>query len=82
VDKKRLLQQRALLGALLRDLRRKQGVRQSVLAEQLGVTQSLVSNYESGQRRIDVLELRELCAVLGVPLEEVLRQLEQRLAGA
>ncbi|HEY7063608.1 MAG TPA: helix-turn-helix transcriptional regulator [Chloroflexota bacterium] len=82
MDKKRLLQQRALLGALLRDLRRKQGVRQSVLAEQLGVTQSLVSNYESGQRRIDVLELRELCAVLGVPLEEVLRQLEQRLAGA
>jgi hypothetical protein len=38
-----------------------------------------VSKYETGERRLDVIELRAVCAALGVPLQTFLRRLEKRL---
>jgi len=52
------------------------GLRQADLAERLRKPQSFVSRYESGERRLDVLELWQICAVLGVSLAEFVRQLE------
>lgn len=65
--------------ALLRQLRIDAGMRQSDIAEQLGKPQSFVSKYESGARRLDLIELRNLCAVLGITVEKLVRRFEAEL---
>lgn len=67
-------QQRLL--ALLRRMRLDAGLRQADLARKLRQPQSFVSKYESGERRIDILELREICMALGVSLSEFVRRWE------
>ncbi len=67
------------LQALLRDLRTEAGLRQTDLAERLGLPQSFVSKYESGERRLDILEVRQVCLVLGIPLVEFVQRLEETL---
>jgi transcriptional regulator with XRE-family HTH domain len=64
------------LQALLRQIRLEAGLRQSDLAERLGQPQSFVSKYESGERRLDLLEVREICAAVGVSLEDFVRRFE------
>jgi transcriptional regulator with XRE-family HTH domain len=44
---------------MLRELRESRGLRQSDLAELLGRSQATVSNVERGERRLDVIELRD-----------------------
>lgn len=66
---------------LLKEVRVNAGLRQVDLAEKLGVPQSLISKYEVGERRIDLLELREICAALELSLSEFVQLLEERLAG-
>lgn len=68
-EKKRFL-------SLVRQMRLDAGLRQEDLAEKLGEPQSFVSRYESGERRLDVLELRQICRVLGVSLSEFVRRLD------
>jgi transcriptional regulator with XRE-family HTH domain len=58
-------------------MRHDAGLRQADLARKLKQPQSFVSKYESGERRIDLLELREICVALGVPLAEFVRRLEE-----
>ena len=65
---------------LLRELRERQGLRQVELADQLGRPQSFVSKYETGERRLDIVELRQLCTVLGTDLARFVRTFERRLA--
>jgi transcriptional regulator with XRE-family HTH domain len=60
----------------LRALRTRAGLTQSALAERLGVRQTVVSEYERGQRRIDVLELRAIAVALGRPATAVVAQLD------
>lgn len=62
--------------ALLRQTREAAGLRQVDVATRLGVAQSYVSKVESGERRLDILELRDYCAVLDVTLSEFLRAFE------
>jgi transcriptional regulator with XRE-family HTH domain len=62
--------------SLLRQARLDAGLRQADLARKLGEPQSFVSKYESGERRLDLLELREICAALGLSLTEFVRRLE------
>ena len=68
-EKKRFL-------ALVRQMRVDAGLRQADLAKKLGEPQSFVSRYESGERRLDVLELRQICTVLGVSLADFIKRLE------
>jgi transcriptional regulator with XRE-family HTH domain len=63
----------------LKEARQKSGIRQVELAKQLGVPQSFVSKYESGKRRLDILELRQICQVIGIPLGDFIRRLEEKL---
>ena len=67
---------------LVREVRKEAGLRQVGLAERLGRPQSFVSNVEKGQRRVDVLELREICEACGISLGEFVERLEARLRGA
>ena len=60
----------------LRTLREHAGLTQSALAQRLGVRQAVVSEYERGQRRIDVLELRAIAVALGRPAAAVVAQLD------
>ena len=64
------------LGGQLRRLRARAGLTQSALAERLGERQVFVSEYERGQRRIDVLELRAIGVALGRPAAAVVAQLD------
>lgn len=54
----------ALCQALV-DARRNAGIGQAELAGRLGCHQSLVARLESGQRRIDVIELVVLARAIG-----------------
>jgi transcriptional regulator with XRE-family HTH domain len=71
-------QQKVLL-ALLRELRVQADIRQVDVARALGKPQAFVSYYESGARRLDLLELRQVCKVLGISLTDFVRKLEKRL---
>ena len=62
---------------LLRQIRVDAGVTQAELAGRLGVPQSVVSKYESGERRLDILELRQVCKALDWSLADFVRRLEK-----
>ena len=70
---------RAKLYTLLKKFRQDKGIRQVELAGKLGVPQSFVSKYESGDRRLDVLELRQVCDAIGISLQEFIQELENSL---
>ena len=67
------------LQALLREVRMEAGLTQEEVASRLGRPQSFVSKYETGERRLDVLELRQILTVVGLPLAEFVGRLEDSL---
>jgi transcriptional regulator with XRE-family HTH domain len=64
---------------LLRDVRVNAGLRQVDMAETLKMPQSYVSKYESGERRLDPLELWAVCRAAGTTLAEFGRRLDELL---
>jgi len=68
-----------VLCELLRQARAEAGLRQQDVAERLDEPQSFVSKVETGERRLDVIELREVCRVLGLTLTDFVQRLEERL---
>ncbi|MGY1489618.1 helix-turn-helix domain-containing protein [Methylobacillus pratensis] len=58
----------ALLELLVR-ARKRQGLTQAMLASKLGKPQSYIAKIESGERRIDVVELSELGRYLRVRVD-------------
>jgi transcriptional regulator with XRE-family HTH domain len=66
------------LAAMLVELRKGAGLRQVDVAKKLGVYQSWVTHLESGQRRIDVIELIELGRAVGFDPADVVRKLNKR----
>ena len=61
---------------LLRQTREEAGVTQIELARKLRMTQSTVSKCERGERRLDIIELRRWCRVIGCALPEFVAKLE------
>ena len=74
----RLDQQKKLL-VLLRGMRVDAGLTQSELASRLARDQTFVSKYESGERRLDILELREVCQGIGTDFVTFIRKLDKDL---
>ncbi len=64
--------------ALIRDVRKKAGLTQADLAGRLGKPQSFVAKYESGERRIDVVEFVAISAALEVDPARLLRELMKK----
>jgi len=64
---------------LLRQIRIDAGLRQADLAELLHRDQTFVSKYETGERRLDLLEVREICTVIEMPFIEFVKRLERIL---
>lgn len=71
--------QRGALGQLLKSVREEKGMLQREVADRLGTPQSFVSKYESGERRIDLPELRRICGVLELSFEHLLVRFENML---
>jgi transcriptional regulator with XRE-family HTH domain len=71
-------EQKTLL-SLLRQLRRQAGLRQVDVARALGKPQAFVSYYESGARRLDLLELRQVCRIFGISLVNFVRRFDKLL---
>jgi transcriptional regulator with XRE-family HTH domain len=59
---------------LLRAVREEAGFSQKELAVALGMGQTIVSKYEHGIRRLDLLELDAICGIVGITLEEFVRR--------
>ena len=60
---------------LLIEARVASGLNQGQIGRAVGRSQSFVSNYERGQRRLDLPDLILVCRVMGVEPVELLRQL-------
>ena len=71
---KRLLQ-------ALRDARTVADLTQAEAADRLKKPQSFVSKCESGERRIDVIELLEYCRIYGISAESILAAVVDRPLG-
>jgi transcriptional regulator with XRE-family HTH domain len=67
------------LKMLLRQVREEAGLKQTELAERLQRRQAWVSSYERGERRLDVLELRQVVAALGLDFLDFMARLEAAL---
>ncbi len=71
--------QERLLRSLLIERREALSLRQIELANRLGVPQSFVSKYENGERRLDILELRQICLAMEMSLREFVERLERAM---
>ncbi|WDE12204.1 helix-turn-helix domain-containing protein [Thalassomonas haliotis] len=64
-------ERRVKLRALLRELRKQdKDMSQTKLGDILGKPQSFVSKYESGERKLDYIELIEICKVFKLNMVE------------
>ena len=54
-------------------------LRQEELAMKLKRPQSYVSKYESGERRLDLVEIMEICDAIGVPLTKFIAQFQKAI---
>lgn len=61
---------------VLLEARRKKGLTQVDVAALLDKPQSFVSKYESGERRLDVVEFLEVCKSLKVNPAMIIQQLD------
>lgn len=73
--------QQKAVGEALSAARERVGLTQAQLAARLRKPQSFVSNYERGQRRIDVLELIRIASTLGVDPVKVFAEVVTRHTG-
>lgn len=73
-------QQRIALCRVLKHARIRAGFKQIDVAALLNVTQSYVSKYEAGGRRLDLFELLAVCDALGIELGTVLAAVQSELA--
>jgi transcriptional regulator with XRE-family HTH domain len=69
-----------VLLALLRQRRQTAGITQVECSAALGRSQSYVSDVERGVRRLDVVQLRDLCQVLGQDFVAFVRDFEKAIS--
>ncbi len=72
-------EQRDKLILLLKNVREENNLTQVVLAKKLGTPQSFISKYESGTRRLDILELRQICNAMGISMKDFMKRLEENI---
>lgn len=69
----------AVLLRLLREAREKAGYTQIELAKAIGQSQSFVTKVETGDRRLDLVQLRTLLRVFKVPMTKFVRLWEEAI---
>jgi transcriptional regulator with XRE-family HTH domain len=61
-------------------MRQRAGMTQRQLAEAVGREQNYVARIETGQRRVDLIELLQICRACGLEPEEEVAKLARKLA--
>jgi transcriptional regulator with XRE-family HTH domain len=79
MDRAARRRQQAVLQALLRDVRRERHLSQQEVADRVGMEQTAISKIELGEKRADLLELRDICEATGISLVDFIVRLEERL---
>ena len=64
------------LQGLLIKARKEAGLTQQELAEKLNKHQSFVAKYEGGERRLDVIEVTEICQRLGLKASDIIKDID------
>jgi transcriptional regulator with XRE-family HTH domain len=64
---------------VLTEFRSRAGLLQTDLAKRLNVPQSFISKIEMGQRRVDIIELKEICSHLNTNLTQFCKVLERKI---
>ena len=72
-------EQQEVFLSLLRQLRKGAGLRQIDIAKALHKPKTFVGAYETGARRLGVLELLDVCDALGISLGVFVREFEKRV---
>ena len=71
-------------GEKIREIRESMNLNQKQMADYLGIDQSAVSKYESGERSISTVTLERICNLFGCMPEELLKNegtsIEKRVA--
>lgn len=70
-----------VLLSLLKKYRKAAGLTQVQCSQALSRPQSFMSDVESGTRRLDIVQLRDLCKVLGISLTDLIKEFEKSLSG-
>lgn len=71
--------EQAVLAQLLRELRLAAGMTQSSAAEAIGITQTGISDFETSDRGLELLVVRDLVRVYGGDWLAFMAELEKRL---
>lgn len=65
------------LAGMIRESRESKGVTMRQLAERLDRPHTVIAKIESGERRVDLVELEAICDALGISLVEFVRRYRQ-----
>ena len=64
----------------LRNAREEKGITQEVLAQMFGCKQTVISKIESCERRIDIIELREILKLLDISFIDFIADIDKELS--
>ena len=64
---------------LVRNARKRAGLTQEDVANRLSKTQSFISKCERGERRLDIVDVRDFCKAIGLTLPEFVGEFEEAL---
>jgi transcriptional regulator with XRE-family HTH domain len=70
-----------LLGEVLTRVREREGLKQSEVADRLGLPASYLSKVENGTRRLDVIELIQIAEAMEVDAAQLLKEVQNALRG-
>jgi transcriptional regulator with XRE-family HTH domain len=79
MEKSTFTREYRILCHLLQDARTRAGVTQLELARRLKETQSEISKFERGERRLDLVQLRRWCRALDLALSDFVASFEAAL---
>jgi transcriptional regulator with XRE-family HTH domain len=79
VEKSVYRDENLILLKLLKQCRVESGLTQGEFAKALERPQSFVSDIERGLRRLDLIQLRDICGVLGIGLLQFVQRFEDQL---
>lgn len=77
VDEKR---EREIIAVMLRELREGARFSQRDMAEKMGVQQTVVSRWERGERRVDLIEIKAICNAVGLDVHQFVGKFLERTA--
>jgi transcriptional regulator with XRE-family HTH domain len=69
---------RLMFGTAVRRLRRRKGISQEKLAELAGIHRTYMGDVERGTRNLALVNMTRIANALGLPLSELIREMERR----